>query len=39
MDFAEYLGKSNVSENGKVYFGRYLRNDFHERYRYIKISR
>ena len=26
MDFAEYLRKSDVSENSKVYYGRFLRN-------------
>ena len=35
MDFAEYLRKSEVSENSKVYYGRFLRNRFHERYCYI----
>ena len=28
MDFAEYLRKSEGSENSKVYCGRFLRNDF-----------
>ena len=32
MDFAEYLRKSDVSENGKVYYGRFLRNGLHERH-------
>ena len=31
MDFAKYLRKSDVSENSKVYYGRFLRNDFHEK--------
>ena len=29
MDFTEYL---NVSENSKVYYGRFLRNGLHERH-------
>ena len=29
MDFAEYLRKSDVSENSKVYYGRFLRNGLH----------
>ena len=32
MDFAEYLRKSEGSENSKVYYGRFLRNGLHERY-------
>ena len=32
MDFAEYLRKSEGSENSKVYCSRFLRNGFHERY-------
>ena len=32
MDFAEYLRKSEGSENSKVYYGRLLRNGLHERY-------
>ena len=36
MDFADYLGKSDVSANSKVYHRRYLRNGLHERYCYIK---
>ena len=39
IDFAEYLRKSNVSENGKVYYGRFLRNGIHERYCYISKIR
>ena len=36
MDFAEYLRKSDVSENSKFYFyGRFLQNGLHERYCYI----
>ena len=31
MDFAEYLRKSDVSENSKIYYGRFLRNGLHER--------
>ena len=30
MDFAEHLRKSDVSENSKVYYGRFLRNGLHE---------
>ena len=39
MDFAECLRKPDVSENIKVYYGRFLRNGFHERYCYISNSR
>ena len=39
IDFAEYLRKSNVSENSKVYYGRFLRNGIHERYCYISKIR
>ena len=39
MDFAEYLRKSDVSENSKVYYGRFLRNGLHERHCYISKSR
>ena len=39
MDFVEYRRKSDVSENSKVYCGRFLRNRFHERYCYISKSR
>ena len=39
MDFAEYLRKSDVSENSKVYYGRFLRNALHERHCYISKSR
>ena len=28
MDFAEHLRKSDVTENSKVYYGRFLRNVF-----------
>ena len=28
MDFAEYLRKSNVSDNSKVYYGRFYEMDF-----------
>ena len=30
MDFAEHLRKSDVSENSKVYYGRFIRNGLHE---------
>ena len=30
MDFAEYLRKSEGSENSEVYYGRFLRNGLHE---------
>ena len=30
MNFAEHLRKPNVSENSKVYYGRFLRNELHE---------
>ena len=39
MDFAKYLRKSDVSENSKVYYDRFLRNGLHERYSYISKSR
>ena len=39
VDFAEYLRKSDVSENSKVCYGRFLRNGLHERYCYISKSR
>ena len=39
MDFAEHLRKSDVSENSKVYYGGFLRNGLHKRYRYISKSR
>ena len=39
MDFAEHLRKSDVSENSKVCYGRFLRNGLHERYCYISKSR
>ena len=35
MDFAKYLRKSDVSENSKVYYGRFLRIELHERYCYM----
>ena len=38
MDFREYLRKSGVSENSKVYYGQFLQNGFHERH-IISISR
>ena len=40
MDFAEYLRKSDGSENSeKVYYGRFLRNELHRGYCYISKSR
>ena len=39
MDFAEYLRKSDIAENSKVYYGRFLRNGLHERHCYISKSR
>ena len=30
MNFAEHLRKSDVSENRKVYYGRFLRNGLYE---------
>ena len=35
MNFAEHLRKSDVSENGKVYYGRFLQNGLHERIQVI----
>ena len=39
MDFAEYLRKSGISEDRKVYYGQFLRNGLHERYCYVSKSR
>ena len=39
MNFAEYLRKSNVSGNNKVYYDRFLRNGFHEWCCYISKCR
>ena len=39
MDFAEHLRKSDVSENSKVYYDRFLRNGLHGRYCYISKTR
>ena len=39
MDFEERLEKSDVSENKKFYYGRFLWNGLHERYSYISKSR
>ena len=38
MDFAEHLRKSDVSENSKVYYGRFLRNGFHQMYHILKSA-
>ena len=38
-EFAEYLRKSDVSENTKVHYIRFLRNGLHERNCYISKSR
>ena len=38
MNFAEYLGKSDVSENSKVHYGQFhgfIRSGLYERYCYI----
>ena len=39
MDFAEHLTKSDVSENNKVYYGLFKRNELHEKFLYIGKSR
>ena len=39
MDFAEYLRKSDVSDNNKIYYGQFLRNGLHERDFCISKSR
>ena len=39
MDFAEYLGNPDVSENSKAYYSRFLQNRLHERYCYFSKSR
>ena len=39
MDFAEYIRKSDVSENTNVYYGRFLWNGLHERNCYISKCR
>ena len=31
MDTAEHYRKTDISENSKVYYGRFLQNGFHER--------
>ena len=38
-EFAEYLRKSDVLENNKIYYGRFLRNRPHEKHCYINKSR
>ena len=39
MDFEECLKKSDVSENSKIYYRQFLRNELHTRYYYIRKSR
>ena len=39
MNFAEYIKKSNVSKNSKVYYGPFIWNGLHERYCGVSISR
>ena len=39
MDFEECLRKSDVSENGKSYYSRFLQNGPRERHCYISKSR
>ena len=39
MDLKENLRKSDVSENSKVYYGRFPRNELHEWYRYFRKNR
>ena len=39
MNFAEYLRKSDVPENSKVYYGRFLGNGLYERHFYISKSK
>ena len=39
LDFAEDLGKLHGSKKTKVYYGGFLRNGLHERYRYISKSK
>ena len=39
IDFAEYLIKSDVSENSKVNYDQFLRNRLHERHWYVSKSR
>ena len=39
MDFAKHLRKPEVLGNSKVYYGRFLRNGFHERSCYVNKSR
>ena len=38
MDFPEYIRKSNVSENRKVYFDQFLWYGLRKRYYYISKS-
>ena len=39
IDFAEYLRKPDVSDNSKVYYGRFLQIELHERHCYISKNR
>ena len=39
MNFAEYIKEPDVSENTKVYYGRFLRNGLHKRNCYINKCR
>ena len=39
MEIPKYLRKSDVLENSKVYYGRFIRNGLHEWYCYISKSR
>ena len=39
MEFAEYIRKADVSENSKIYCGRFQPNGLHERNCYISKSR
>ena len=39
MDTAEHYRKTDVSENSKVYYGRFLQNGFHERWFYISKTK
>ena len=39
MEFAEHIRKADVSENSKIYCGRFQPNGLHERYCYISKSR
>ena len=38
MDFAEYVRKSDVSENSKIYYSQFLRKDFKKGSLLVKVD-